>query len=141
MEKSFLWLGCNKKHIKLKSNSSRLVKFKLGFFSPGTFEIGRLTVETQLTTNLYEACNLNSAGHIPISLDEYLNENSSNSAPVINDNISIGSLNNPSIGAGSAVVSQSDSAVVSMFVKNQVSGKYELFKRVQPFTVTISDKD
>jgi len=140
-----LWLGCTKKHVRLKSNSSQLVKFRLGFFSPGTHEIGRQTAESQIATNIFEAssaCNLNSAAHIPISLDEYLNENLSTNTQTINDNTSIGSMKNIySIGTSSVALNQADSSMVSLFVKNKASSKYELFKRLQPFTVTISDKD
>lgn len=133
-EKSFLWLGCHKKYTKLKPNSSRKVQFKLGFLASGTYEIGRIASETLLKANLFEAsCNVNLASASTISLDDYMND-----LPA--DSISLGSNSlNPS-SAPVNVHKQSDTAIVSVFMKNQSNGRYELFKRLNPFTVIISDR-
>jgi len=130
-----MWLGCHKKYTKLKSNSSKKVHFKLGFQAAGTYEIGRVASETLLKSTLFEAsCNLNLAASSTISLDDYMND-----LPA--DSVSLGANSlNPATGSTTNVHNQSDTAIISVFLKNRTSGRYELFKRLNPFTVTISDK-
>ncbi len=133
IEKNYLWLGCHKKCIKLTKNQSKTINFKLGFYSNGVFDIGRMANDSLLKANLFEAsCNLNATESHSISLDEYLND--------INDNPSVGLHNshqsaaNPNIGPAS----QADCATINIFIKNNSNNKYELFKRLNPFTIVVS---
>ena len=121
MEKSYLWIGCNKKYVHLKASQKRRVRFKLAFVANGVFEIGGALAsssEHTLKMSLLEA-----TGGVATSASQ----------PRVysaNDLNSIGS-------------SSSESSGISVFLKKKspaptASNRYELFKRISPFSVCVN---
>lgn len=110
-----MWLGCNKKFIQLRSNASQTVKFKLGFASNGVYEIGRLSVESQVRLNILDSTSVTSFDDIMDS--ELKNELAlkSNQHQLLNDS----------------------SGAIFVYLKNVTTGRYELFKRLNQFTVIV----
>jgi hypothetical protein len=118
MEKKFLWLGCNKRFVKLKSNQSKRVQFRLGFTANGIYEIGQLSSDTVLKMNLMDATSVT-------SFDDLVDTPNATNSFLNNSNVSTNTLNETS-------------SIISIYMKNNASNNYELYKRLNPFTVCVS---
>ena len=113
-----MWLGCNKKIVKLKARQTKQVRFRLSFAANGVFEIGQLSNETIMKMNLMDATSLT-------SFDDLI------------DNINSSAFNTSNVSNSTAA--NETSSLISVYLKsNKTSGdNYELFKRLNPFTVCI----
>lgn len=107
LEKNYLWIGCNKKYIKLRPSETKVIKFKLGFITNGVFEIGKISDENAVKMRLLDATSLT-------SFDDLMD------AEVKNDKIG-----------------STESAAISVYLKNDSNQRYELLKRLKPFTVIV----
>ncbi len=116
-------MGSNKKYLKLKPSQSKTVKFKLGFISNGIYEIGKVQHDTLLKMNLLDAANLTNTTTSSL-LDDYLNDEIDNDLDT--------TLN----GANG----QLEMSAFTIYLKNNKKNKYELFKRLNPFTISVSPK-
>jgi hypothetical protein len=117
VEKKFLWLGCNKRFLKLKSSQSKRVQFRLGFTANGIFEIGQLSSDAVLKMNLMDATSVT-------SFDDLIETTQAANSFLNTSNVSTGTLNE-------------SSSIISIYLKNNASNNYELFKRLNPFTVCV----
>ena len=119
LENNFLWLGCTQKHVRLKSKQSKLVKFKLGFMRNGLYEIGNISNDNVLKMNLFEATN-------SLTSFENLVENKIDH-PMMTSNQSNHSL--PTLV---------ESTAISVYLKNSSTNRYEFFKILNSFIVSVS---
>lgn len=108
-----MWLGCNKKYIKLKASQSKEINFKLGFISNGVYEIGKLSNESQVKMNILDATSVTSFDDLMDS--DIKSELISKSQHLVNDS----------------------SAAIFVYLKNNATNRYEFFKRLNQFTIII----
>ena len=101
----------------------------MGFCGQGMFEIGRVASDSLLKANIFEAsCSTSAApANNSMSLEDYLN-----------DNVSAGNASMTQQNFYSAA-NQMDSATINLFLRNTSTNRYELFKRLNPFTVRVSN--
>ena len=109
-QKSYLWIGCNKKFLRIKPGQVKSVKFRLAVFSSGVYEIGAVESKSTVMENASNT-SLNN-----VSIDELDGDSSS---------LSLG--NN---------FGESYSGVL-VFSKSASSGRYELFKRLNSFALCV----
>ena len=112
--RNYLWLGCNKKFVKLRSNQSKEVRFKLGFALNGVYDIGKLSIESQIRLNILDSTSVT-------SFDELM-DNDAKSELLLKSNQQL--ANDTSGG-------------ILVYLKNTRTNRYELFKRLTQFTVVI----
>ena len=114
VDKNYLWLGCTQKYVNLKSNHTKIVKFKLGFLGNGLYEIGNISNDSMLKMNLFEATT-----NLP----------SDNSSDKLNSLNATSNSNN--------LETLMESTAISVYLKNSKSTTYELFKILNSFTVCV----
>lgn len=114
-DRNYLWLGCNKKFLKLNSNQCKSVRFRLGVASNGIYDVGKLSAETQLRLNILDSTSVT-------SFDDLIDTEVKNELWLKTNQ----QLANDSAGA------------LLIYVKNSTSGRYELFRRLGQFTVVVS---
>lgn len=137
LDKGYVWLGCNKRYVHLESNETKEIKFKLGFFTKGVYEIGDQSNKSSIgdfKLNLFDSTasslNINTNNNVTIVLDELTDS----CASVIDTN---NSINNPILSNTNIQSPDSKSGCVCIFNKNMSTNRYELFKCLNAFTVTI----
>lgn len=113
-DRNYLWLGCNKKFVRLRANQSRTMRFKLGFAHNGVYDVGKLSVESQIRLNILDSTSVT-------SFDDLM-ESDVKSELLIKNNQQ---LANDSSGA------------ILVYMKNPNTHKYEFFKRLSQFTVIV----
>lgn len=127
LDKTYMWLGCNKKFLKLNTSQTKCVRFKLGFMCNGVFEIGKISNDNLLKMNLFEATSITSFDDIKDTSDNVSMSNESIISNAMNGSPAISNLQ-----------TQIESTAISIYLKNNLNNKYELFKRLNPFTVCVS---
>ena len=141
MDRNYLWLGCSKKFVDLEPSECKSVSLQLAFFSAGIHEIGK-----QLQDSI--GAFAGATGVVGLKTPNSLLDTMSNLSTLslgdesdenTNDNASMTTVNSLSVaGAGIGPGGgQHDSAAVSVFVKNEMTGRYELYKRLDSFTVRV----
>jgi hypothetical protein len=128
MEKKFLWLGCNKRFVTLRSSQSKRVRFRLGFTSTGVFEVGQLSSETVMKMNLMDATSVT-------SFDDLIE--TSAAAAAAGGASPNGALNNSNVSASTL---NETTSIISVYLRNKANENYELLKRLNPFTVCLIKK-
>jgi len=118
LRKNYLWIGSNKKFLKLNSNQSKVVKFKLALIANGVYEIGKIKDDTLIKLNLLEASKV-----LNNETKEALKDINYNKIEEENENI----------------LRQIELATISIFKRKKDEQTYELFKRLSPFTIKVND--
>jgi hypothetical protein len=124
-DKKYLWLGCTQKYVKLKAKDSRQVKFKLGFLTNGFYEIGQVSNDNILKMNLFEATNSLT------SFDNLIgNQTKTTTTTTTNTNVDKDGVNN-------SLQNLMESTAISVYLKNKTSKRFEFFKCLNSFTVSV----
>ena len=132
-------MGSNKKHIHLASNQSKKLKFKLGFYSNGIYEIGSQSNKSKngdFKLNLFDSTstslNINTDNNVTIVFDD-----SNDTLTNVVETNNLNNNNNPILSNSNLQSTDSTSGCVCIFNKNIKTNRYELFKCLNSFTVTI----
>lgn len=103
--------------MKLRPNELRTVRFKLGFAWNGVYDIGRMSMESQIRLNILDSTSVT-------SFDDLMDIDIKNEMLLKNNQ----QLANDSAGA------------ILVYMKSASSGRYELFKRLSHFTVVVKNQ-
>jgi hypothetical protein len=109
----------------VKSNEKQNVKFQLGFYKNGIYEVGRVADDLLLKMNLLEATMSS-----PPQSSNLSSNSSSLSNPIYYDD------NKDDFIFKESNDSQMEGGTVFIYLKDQ-NGKYEYFKKLNVFTVSI----
>jgi hypothetical protein len=116
--KNYLWIGANKKFVKLNPNQSKVVKFRLAIMANGVYEIGKIKDDTLIKLSLLDASKV-----LSNEAKEAIGDLNYNKIEEENQNI----------------MRQLETASISIFKKKKDEQNYEFFKRLNPFTIRIND--